>query len=300
MLGDTPRAVIPSLRVWIMAARPVTLVAAAVPVLVGTSAAAHDGRFSLLPCLAALGAACLIQIGTNLANDLFDFQKGADAAGRIGPTRVTQGGLIPPSRVRRAMMLSFAGAAAIGLYLVAIGGWPILLLGVAAIVAGIAYTAGPWPLGYHGLGDIFAFAFFGPLAVISCYYLQTETLTGLVIAMGATVGLTVTAILVVNNLRDRESDRRAGKRTMAVRLGSRLTRIYYAALVLIPYGVVTGIAVAASRWWLLLPILSIPIALHLVSTVLRGADGRRLNEVLKGTAQLHLLLGALLAVGILP
>ena len=300
MLGDTPRAVIPSLRVWIMAARPVTLVAAAVPVLVGTSAAAHDGWFRLLPCLAALGAACLIQIGTNLANDLFDFQKGADAAGRIGPTRVTQGGLIPPSRVRRAMMLSFGGAAAIGLYLVAIGGWPILLIGIAAIVAGIAYTAGPWPLGYHGLGDIFTFAFFGPVAVIGCYYLQTETVTGLVIAMGVTVGLTVTAILVVNNLRDRESDRLAGKRTLAVRLGSRLTRIQYAALVLIPYGVVAGIAVAASRWWLLLAILTIPIALHLASTVLRDADGRRLNEVLKGTAQLHLLLGALLAVGILP
>ena len=300
MLGDTPRAVIPSLRAWIMAARPVTLVAAAVPVLVGTSAAVHDGWFSLLPCLAALGAACLIQIGTNLANDLFDFEKGADAAGRIGPTRVTQGGLIPPSQVRRATMLSFAAAAAIGLYLVAIGGWPILLIGLAAIVAGIAYTGGPWPLGYHGLGDVFTFAFFGPVAVIGCYYLQTETVTGLVVAMGITVGLTVTAILAVNNLRDRESDRRAGKRTLAVRLGSKLTRIHYAALVLIPYVMVAGMAVAASRWWLLLPTLSIPIALHLASTVLRGADGRRLNEVLKDTAQLHLLLGTLLAVGILP
>lgn len=283
-----------------MAARPATLTAAIVPVLVGTAAARHHGHFQALPFMGALSAALLIQIGTNLANDLFDFERGADATGRLGPPRVTQAGLVPPQRVRIAMCLAFGAAATIGLYLVVVGGWPILLMGAFAIGAGIAYTGGPWPLGYHGLGDLFVFVFFGLVAVIGSYYLQAEEVGTLALAAALPVGCTVTAILVVNNLRDMESDRRAGKRTLAVRLGSRLTRVQYAFLMLGPYALVAGFAAAGTLpWWSWLSWLSLPITLSLVRAVSEGTEGGKLNPILKRTSQLHLLFGALLAGGFL-
>ena len=285
---------------WIMAARPATLTAAVAPVLVGTAVAAHDGEFRPLPFVAALVAASLIQIGTNLANDFFDFEKGVDAPGRLGPSRVTQSGLLSPQEVRIGMYLAFAAAAAVGLYLIVVGGWPILLVGALAISAGIAYTGGPWPLGYHGLGDAFVFLFFGLVAVIGSYYLQVEEIRPLTLAIAVPVGLTVTAILVVNNLRDIETDRRAGKRTLAVRIGAGFTRLQYAILMLAPYLVVSALAVAESRWWFLLPWSTLPVALSLVLVVLTGAKGTKLNGVLKGTAQLHFLFGALLAGSLLP
>ncbi len=289
-----------SWNVWLMAARPATLTAAVVPVLVGTAAASYDGHFKLLPLVGAMMAALLIQVGTNLANDFFDFERGADTADRLGPPRVTQSGLASPQSVRSAMYLAFGAAAAVGVYLVTVGGWPILAIGVLSIVAGIAYTGGPWPLGYHGLGDLFVFIFFGVVAVVGSYYLQAGEVGSLAWAAAVPVGLIVTAILVVNNLRDIESDRRVGKRTLAVRLGARLTRVQYALLLLAPYLMVAGFAAGDPLpGWSWLALLTLPIALFLAGVVLGGAEGRKLNAVLKGTAQLHLLFGSLLAGSLL-
>src|SRR4051794_40886864 len=216
-------------RVWLLAARPATLPAAVVPVIVGTALAVGQGYFRLGPFIATFVASLLIQIGTNLANDLFDSPKGADPAERIGPPRVTQSGLIPPDTVRNAMIAVFAVATLIGLYLTLVGGWPILVVGVLSIISAVAYTGGPWPLGYHGLGEVFVFLFFGVLAVAGTYYLQTGTITALALATSVPVGLLCTAILVVNNIRDIETDRRAGKRTLAVRLGRHGTRVLFTA-----------------------------------------------------------------------
>ena len=283
---------------WLTAIRPATLSAAVAPVLVGTAAAA-DERFHPLVFVATLGASLLIQIGTNLANDLFDFERGADTSERLGPPRVTQSGLIAPEQVRLATYLAFGAAAAVGLYLAFVGGWPILLIGALSIAAGLAYTGGPWPLGYHGLSDLMVFLFFGLAAVIGTYYLQAETVEAVALVAALPVGLLVTAILVANNLRDIETDRRAGKRTLAVRIGQRATRIEYALLVLGPYACVPLLMPAGAGGWVWLSWLSLPLALPLGRAVLLGARGQALNAVLKRTAQLHLAFGALLALGLL-
>jgi 1,4-dihydroxy-2-naphthoate octaprenyltransferase len=269
-------------------------------VLVGTAAASYDGHFKLLPLVGAMMAALLIQVGTNLANDFFDFERGADTADRLGPPRVTQSGLASPQSVRSAMYLAFGAAAAVGVYLVTVGGWPILAIGVLSIVAGIAYTGGPWPLGYHGMGDLFVFIFFGVVAVVGSYYLQAGEVGSIAWAAAVPVGLIVTAILVVNNLRDIESDCRVGKRTLAVRMGAGLTRVQYALLLLAPYLLVAGFAAGGPLpGWSWLSLLTLPIALLLAGVVLGGAEGRKLNAVLKRTSQLHLLFGALLAGSLL-
>ncbi len=298
--NTTPPLTLSSWRVWLLAARPATLPAAVVPVLVGVGAAVHNGHFLFWPFLGALVASILIQIGTNLANDVFDFEKGADTAQRLGPPRVTQSGLATPRQVRFAMACSFGAAVLIGLYLIAVGGWPILVIGVLSIMAGIAYTGGPWPLAYHGLGDLFVFIFFGLVAVIGSFYLQTGRVGLTPLAAALPVGLTVTAILVVNNLRDIETDQRAGKRTLAVRLGKRLTQYEYTLCLLGPYLLVAGFV-----WSGLFPTgcwiswLSLPVAFPRLRAVLGGEEQQRLNPVLKGTAQLHLLFGVLLAGGFL-
>jgi len=287
-------------RVWVMGARPATLPASIAPVLVGTAAGVHDGAFALLPFLSALMAAVLIQVGANLANDLFDFEKGADTSQRLGPPRITQSGLASPQQVRLAMILSFGVATLIGLYLISVGGWPILLIGVFSIAAGIAYTGGPWPLGYHGLGDLFVFIFFGLVAVMGSAYLQTSVLSLTAFAAALPVGCPVTALLVVNNLRDIETDQRADKRTLAVRLGAPLTRAQYTLLLLLPYVLVTGFVargVFPQACWLVW--LTLPLAASLIRTVVHGAEGRALNAVLKGTGQLHLLFSLVLAGGLI-
>ncbi len=284
---------------WLMAVRPITLTAAVAPVLVGAAAAGAKGDFRPLVFAATLAAAVLIQVGTNLANDLFDFQRGADTAERLGPLRVTQSGLIAPGQMRAATYVTFGAAAAIGLYLAVVGGWPILAIGVACIAAGLAYTGGPWPLGYHGLGDLTCFLFFGLAAVVGTYYLQAETLEAIAFIAAVPVGLTVTAILVANNLRDIDTDRRAGKATLAVLLGERYTRLQYALLVLGAYAALPLLLLGGAGAWVWLPCLSLPLALPLLSTVLSGGRGRALNPVLKGTAQLHLAFGGLLALGLL-
>lgn len=291
---------VPGWSVWLAASRPATLPAAVVPVLVGAAAAYHDGGFRGLPFAAALAASLLIQIGTNLANDVFDFERGADVTGRLGPPRVTQTGLASPGQVRLATLVAFGAAAAIGLYLVAAAGWPVLVVGVLAIASGIAYTGGPWPLGYHGLGDFFVFVFFGLVAVAGTYYVQAREIASLPLAASLPVACTVTAILVVNNLRDIETDARTGKRTLAVRLGAPRTRIQYALLVLAPFALVAAFVLSGTLpLWTWLSWLTLPFALALARRVAGGAVGAALNPVLKQTAQLHLLLGVLLAAGLL-
>ena len=284
---------------WLTAVRPVTLSAAVAPVLVGTAAAGADDHFRPLVFVATLAAALLIQIGTNLANDLFDYEHGADTEERLGPPRVTQSGLIAPEQVRLGTYAVFGAAAAIGLYLAFVGGWPILAIGAFSIVAGVVYTGGPWPLGYHGLGDLVVFVFFGLVAVVGSYYLQAETLSAVAFVAAVPVGLVVTAILVANNLRDIETDARAGKRTLAVRLGERATRLQYILFVLAPYACVPVLLLLDAGPWVWLAWLTLPIALTLSRSVLLGAVGRELNPVLKRTAQLHLAFGALLALGLL-
>lgn len=283
---------------WLLAIRPATLSAAVAPVLVGTAAAANE-RFRLELFVATLTAALLIQIGTNLTNDLFDYQRGADRPDRLGPPRVTQSGLITQTQVRNAAYLAFGAAAAIGLYLVYEGGWPILAIGIACLVAAVAYTGGPWPLGYHSLGEAACFLTFGLAAVIGTYYLQAEEVRLVAIVAALPVGLLVTAILVVNNLRDIETDRNASKVTLAVRLGAKATRLEYVSFVLGPYALLPLLLLADVEAWSLLPWLTLPLALRLSRTVLSGSDGRALNPVLKRTAQLHLAFGSLLAVGLL-
>jgi len=248
--------------------------------------------------IATLVAALLIQIGTNFANDVFDFRRGADTVDRLGPLRVTQGGLVSPRQVLVATCITFGLALLVGLYLVRIGGWPILLLGVLCLLAGLGYTGGPWPFGYHGLGDLVCFIFFGVLAVLGSAYLQNPTLTPLDVWASIPVGCLVTAILIVNNLRDIDTDRRVGKMTLAVRLGRRATRFEYTVCVVIAYGVVVGVGLAgmAGAWWWL-PLLSLPLAVWLIRFVAR-TEGRPLNQALKRTGQLHLLFGLLFAAAL--
>ena len=294
MSGATPRP--GRIKVWALAARLPTLPAAAVPVLAGSGAARAAGSFSLAVFFVALAAALLIQIGTNFANDVFDFERGADTDERLGPPRVTHSGLLTARDVRAGTAAAFGAAAALGLYLIWVGGWPILAVGAASIVAGLAYTGGPWPFGYHGLGDVFVFVFFGLVAVCGTYYLHTGEVSGLSLAAGSTVGLVITAILVVNNLRDRETDARTDKRTLAVRLGDRATRVQYVALLSGAYAIAVAMAITSS-WWLLLPVASPPLAAGVAAPIVRGVNGRALNLTLKGTARLSLVFGVLLAAG---
>jgi 1,4-dihydroxy-2-naphthoate polyprenyltransferase len=285
-------------RVWLLAARPATLPAAIVPVLVGTGAALQ-GRLELHEHIffAILFASILIQIGTNFANDVFDFRRGADTE-RLGPMRVTQSGLVTPRQVFIATCVIFGLAVLFGAYLVVLGGWPILAIGVVCVLAGVLYTGGPWPFGYHGLGDLVCFLTFGVLAVVGTAYLQMPDVNALVLWASIPVGCLVTAILIVNNLRDIDTDRRAGKHTLGVILGRTGTRVEYAACVAVAYAVVIGLGVSgmAGVWWWL-PLLSLPLAVWLVRYVNR-TEGRPLNQALKRTGQLHLLFGVLFAVAL--
>lgn len=286
---------------WVLALRPATLPVAVVPVLVGTAAAlAAENQFRLPVLVAALVASLLIQIGTNLANDLFDFKTGADTKERLGPVRVTQAGLLSPRQVGVGIVITFALSVLVGLYLIDVGGWPILLIGLLSIAAGILYTGGPWPLGYNGLGDLFVFLFFGVIAVVGTYYVQVDSVNAFALACSIPVGLLATAILIVNNLRDIETDRAAGKRTMAVRIGPKATRAQYALFVLGAYAVpvilwLTGLI--SGYFWL--PWLTLPLAIRLARSMLSQTSGPALNGVLKQTAQLHLLFGLLFAGSLL-
>lgn len=282
-----------------MAIRVPTLPAAVVPVLVGSATALSDGMFRPLAFLAALIASLLIQIGTNLANDYFDHKKGADTAERLGPVRVTQSGLVAPAVVRNAMLICFGLAALCGAYLIYVGGWPILLIGLLSIASGILYTGGPFPLGYNGLGDIFTFIFFGVVAVVGTDYLHTSAFRGVALLASLPVSMLVTAIIVVNNLRDAPTDRKAGKRTLAVIFGERFARVEYAVLVILAYVLLPLPWMwSGASPWVMLAWLSVPLAMTQLDIVGKQ-KGRALNAALRGTARLHMFFGALMTLGLL-
>ncbi len=285
--------------VWWAAIRPATLWAGAVPVIVGTALAVAEGHRAWAAAAAAMLGALLIQIGTNLVNDYSDFHKGADTDDRLGPARATAKGWLSPRQVAVGAALSLIGAAAVGVYITLIGGWPMLVLGLVSIACAVAYTAGPFPLAYVGLGDVFVLGFFGIAATAGTYYLQAGQVSLGVVLAGLAVGALATAILVVNNLRDRHTDARAGKRTTAVRFGERFARGQYIALVLGAYGLVIAAVLTgnAGPGWLL-ALASLPLALREVRA-LRTVDGAALNPHLGATARLELVFGLLLATGVI-
>ena len=297
---------------WLIAARPHTLPAAVSPVVVGTGLALGEGVFAPLPAMAALVGAVLIQIGTNLANDYFDAVKGADTDEREGFTRVTAGGLIPPRRVLWATAGTYALAIAVGVYLVTVGGLPVVAIGLASVLAGVLYTGGPYPYGYYALGDAFVFVFFGLVAVTGTYYVQAVSglagvpvwppagtvPTAAVVASLPMAGL-ITDILVVNNVRDIETDRAAGKTTLAVALGYGGSRLEFVGLL--------GVAYVAPFWFLarpghsiavLLPVVTLPYAALVTRTVLTRTDGAALNPALERTGRLTAAFAVLFGLGL--
>jgi 1,4-dihydroxy-2-naphthoate polyprenyltransferase len=286
------------LRIWVMAARLRTLPAAIAPVLVGASLAGTEDRFRVGAFIAALLGAIFIQVGTNLSNDYSDARRGADTEDRLGPVRVTAGGLVPPRQVLLATYVTFGLAVLCGAYLVYVAGPVLLAIGAASILAGILYTGGPRPYGYEGLGEVFVFLFFGIVAVAGSYYVQQEKLEWEAFALAVPVGLLAAAILVVNNVRDIDTDRRAGKRTLAVRLGRRRTRTLYSAMLLVADAALSPVAFALSAW-VLLPVLTLPLAARLARTVRARVDGPTLNAALARTGMLQLAFCVLLSVGIL-
>jgi 1,4-dihydroxy-2-naphthoate octaprenyltransferase len=295
-VADRPSAA----RIWLMAARPRTLPAAVAPVVVGTALAATEGTFKVLTFLAALIGALFIQVGTNLSNDYSDARRGADTEDRLGPVRVTAGGLVPPRQVLIATYVAFGVAVLAGVYLIATAGWELLLVGAASILAGVLYTGGPRPYGYEGLGEVFVFLFFGVVAVAGSYFAQMEELEWEALVLAVPVGLLASAILVVNNVRDLETDRRAGKRTLAVRLGRERVRTLYLAMLVLAF------LTAPLPWvlgslspWLFLAWLAIPLAVPLIRTVRTRTDGPSLNGALAGTGQLQLAFCVLLSIGLL-
>ena len=293
------KASLSNLQVWLLAARPKTLPAAASPVIVGSAVAYYEGFFKPGPALAALLGAFLLQIGANLANDVFDFRRGADTGERLGPTRVTQTGLLSPGQVLRGMWVCFGLAVVLGVYLAITAGWPVVLIGIASILAAIAYTGGPLPLGYYGFGDLAVFLFFGPIAVCGTYYVQAGEVGALAVWSSLPMGYLITAILVVNNLRDIDTDRGAGKHTLAVRLGEMGTRREFTLLVVGAY--LTPLVMAwsgAGPVWSLLCWLSLPYAALLTRSVWRE-KGRPLNRVLAGTGRLTLIYGILFSMGLI-
>jgi len=284
---------------WKLAIRPRTLPAAAAGVMMGAALAWRDKHFRLDAVLVCLLTALLLQIGSNLANDVFDFERGADTIERLGPTRVTQARMLTPKQVKAGMGIVFGLAALLGLYLAWLGGWVIVIIGIAAIISAIAYTGGPFPIGYHGLGDIFVFIFFGLASVAGTYYIQAGFVSPAVWWMTIPPGLIITAILVVNNLRDLENDRKAGKHTMAVRLGESATKIQYLACIAIAYLILIPAAwVNLIPWSSLLACLSLPLAIQ-ASRVVLTQKGRPLNAALAKTGQTALAFSLLFWLGLL-
>lgn len=292
--------IVTGFRIWLMAARPRTLPAAIAPVLVGTALAGFAHVFHPLRFIAALLGALFIQVGTNLSNDYSDARRGADAEDRLGPVRVTAGGLVPPRQVLIATYVSFGLAVLFGIYLIAVAGWELLLVGAASILAGVAYTGGPKPYGYEGLGELFVFLFFGIVAVVGSFFVQVEALHWEAFALAVPVGLLAAAILVVNNVRDIDSDRRAGKRTLAVKLGREQTRVMYAVVVYLAY-ILTPVTwvFGPTTAWVLLPWLTLPLATAVVRIVRARTDGPSLNGALAQSGMLQLAFCMLLSAGLL-
>ncbi|HSM02932.1 MAG TPA: 1,4-dihydroxy-2-naphthoate polyprenyltransferase [Acidimicrobiia bacterium] len=284
---------------WLVAARPPTLLASVAPVVVGSGLAAGQEVFRWDAAIVTLATAVLLNIAVNFANDVSDAARGADTEHRIGPPRAVSGGLLAARQVWAGTAVILALACAGGIYLTAISGPLILGIGAAAIVALLAYTGGPWPYGYHGLGEVFVFVFFGPAAVVGSRYVHDATIPGEAWLLGAPVGFLATAILVANNLRDIETDRAAGKRTLAVILGRRGTRVLYAALVIGAFGVIGVIALLGLvSPWASVALAGLPLAVRPIRVIYRETGGPGLISALKATAGLHLLVGVLLGVGV--
>jgi 1,4-dihydroxy-2-naphthoate octaprenyltransferase len=298
MIGLRPSAPV---KLWLLAARPRTLPAAVAPVLVGTALAIGEGTFRPLAFACALIGSIFIQIGTNLSNDYSDARRGADTEDRLGPVRVTAGGLMPPRTVLLGTYVAFGIAVLAGVYLIAIAGWELLLVGAASILAGVLYTGGPRPYGYEGLGELFVFLFFGVVAVVGSYFVQTEELRWEAFALSVPVGLLAAAILLVNNIRDADTDRRAGKKTLAVRLGRGGARRLFVGCVVVAYLALPVVALFGRDIspLVLLALLSIPLAVPLVKVVRERTDGPSLNEALARTGMLLALFSLLLALGLL-
>jgi 1,4-dihydroxy-2-naphthoate polyprenyltransferase len=268
-------------------------------VLVGTALAGSEDVFRPLAFVAALLGSVFIQIGTNLSNDYSDARRGADTEDRLGPVRVTSSGLVAPREVLIATWLAFGVAVAFGAYLIALVGWELLAIGAVSILAGVLYTGGPRPYGYEGLGELFVFLFFGIVAVVGSYYVQTEELTAFAFELGVSVGLLAAAILLVNNIRDVDTDRRAGKRTLAVRLGRTRARRLYSLSVLGAFLVIAIVAAVEGEPWLLVSWLAAPLAPPLLRTVASRTDGPSLNAALAGTGRLLAVFSVLLSAGLL-
>lgn len=298
MLGEAVSPVPGSALAWWLAARPWSFTISLAPVLAGTSLAKLDG-YGAQPGLAAIAllACVLIHAGTNLQNDVGDFRRGADGAGRIGPPRATTEGWLSAAQVQAAATLCFAAAFIPGSYLVIKGGWPIVAIGLASIAAGAIYTAGPRPVAYSGLGEAFVFVFFGLVAVGGMYYLHSGTLGAAALIAGAALGSLSAAVLVVNNLRDIDSDRRIGKNTLAVRCGRRFTVTEYALLMHLPFALQVALALHAGAITLLAPLALLPWATWLTLKVRREPAGEWLNGALAATAKLGLAFALLLSLG---
>jgi len=289
-----------ALRLWLVASRPRTLPAAIAPVLVGTALAVSEDELRPPAFVAALVGSVFIQIGTNLANDYSDARRGADTEDRLGPVRVTAGGLMPPRRVLTGTYVAFGVAVAAGAYLATVAGWELLVVGLASIAAGVLYTGGPRPYGYAGLGELFVFLFFGVVAVTGSHYVHAETLPWEAFALSVPVGLLSSAILVVNNVRDVDTDRRAGKRTLAVQLGRSRARVLFAAMLVLAYVVAPAIPLLGGlTWWVALPLLSLGLVPSLYRTVATRTDGPALNGALAATGRLLAVYSLLLAAGVL-
>jgi 1,4-dihydroxy-2-naphthoate octaprenyltransferase len=287
-----------SIRAWVLAARPATLTAAFAPVAVGSACAWQVGGFRRDAALAALVGAFLIQIATNFANDMFDFQKGADTEERLGPTRAAQAGLLTVGQLRRGIIVTFALAIGIGFYLTWIAGPAVIVIGLASMAAGLAYTGGPFPLAYNGLGDVFVLAFFGFVAVCGTAFVQALFVPDIAWAASVPIGALATAILVVNNVRDFEGDARAGKTTLVVRFGRQGGVTEYAFLLVAAYA--TPVFMFLLGWtsaWVCLPLVTILWAARLFASVVSDR-GVALNQTLAWTAKLLSLFGVLFAIGI--
>ncbi len=286
------------LAAWALATRPKTLVAAIVPVAVGAALPWREGTFSLWPTIAALLGALFIQVGTNLVNDYYDFKRGADTAERLGPARATQQGWLTPRAVITGAFVCFAMSMLVGLYLVTVGGLPILVIGLVSILAGYSYTGGPFPLGYNGLGDLFVLVFFGFVAVGGTYWLSAHEFKAVVMIAALPVGLLGVALLAVNNTRDARTDVLAGKRTLVVRFGEGFGKAEYVTCLVVSALVPVALLVSGqAKAWVLLPLLALPLALAPLK-VLFTQTGAALNQALAGTARFQLVFGVLFAVGL--
>ncbi len=287
-----------SLQAWMLAIRPKTLPAGAVPVVLGSALAAASGKFQLLPALVALICALGIQVATNFINEIYDFRKGADTAERLGPTRTVSAGIISEKRMITVSATLLVAVFLLGLYLVFTAGWPVLVIGILSLLFAWGYTGGPYPIAYSGLGDLFVFVFFGLVAVGGTYYVQAHTLSAPVLLAAVAPGSFSVNILLVNNIRDIATDRKVGKMTLPARIGGDRARQLYVALTIVAYLVPLFLWLSGSSAWALLSLLSLPLAFRMVRK-LYASEGRELNNVLAGTGKLMTLHGALFAAGLL-